>query len=504
MSYKFSIPLFWKFTIAIVVMVAVFGSINLYFINFAVYNVFKDELIRHGKITATSIAERSVDPIIYDDLAELNKIVTNCIRIDSNIAYIFILKENKTVLAHTFQNKVPQELIAAHPIINQEPLQSIMIKDKNNPEKIIRDMIVPIIDGNLGAVRIGLYEENFFLSMSKIVKLFFFLVMLFLLIGILGAFFFSFIITMPIKILSKTAENLNLNSLNSLEVNKYSAIKSSLLVKWKNVIYVQDEIDMLIVKFDEMIFRLKNTYKELQSVQASLIQSEKIASLGTLSAGLAHEINNPIAGIKNCLRRMSESPDKIAQNIVYIEMMMEAVNRIEKVVLGLLNYSRKQELIFETIDLYNIIENVLLLASFQLEKSRIAITKKIPNKPILIKGSANHLEQIVLNLILNSVDAIDEKKMIDPEFIGEIQFLIHQKNKMIDLEIVDNGIGVPENKLNVIFDPFYTEKKIRQGTGLGLAVAKNIIEQHNGKIIARSQKNNGLNIIVSIPCIQNL
>jgi two-component system NtrC family sensor kinase len=328
--------------------------------------------------------------------------------------------------------------------------------------------------------------------------------MLFLLIGILGAFFFSFIITMPIKILSKTAENLNLNSLNSLEVNKYSAIKSSLLVKWKNVIYVQDEIDMLIVKFDEMIFRLKNTYKELQSVQASLIQSEKIASLGTLSAGLAHEINNPIAGIKNCLRRMSESPDKIAQNIVYIEMMMEAVNRIEKVVLGLLNYSRKQELIFETIDLYNIIENVLLLASFQLEKSRIAITKKIPNKPILIKGSANHLEQIVLNLILNSVDAIDEKKMIDPEFIGEIQFLIHQKNKMIDLEIVDNGIGVPENKLNVIFDPFYTEKKIRQGTGLGLAVAKNIIEQHNGKIIARSQKNNGLNIIVSIPCIQNL
>lgn len=494
MTNKLFVPLFWKFTIAITTIVTIFGSINLYFINFAVYDLFEKEINRHGITITKSVAERSVDDILYDDLSSLNKLVADKKRIDSNIAYIFIVDENNHILAHSFNDIVPLSLLSLKTNKDKETIQRVV--DKRSAKNSIRDFSIPILQGNLGKVRVGIFEESFNTSINKINNFFLLMVLLFLALGVFSAFIFSYIITLPIKKISKLADNLDLNSTQlNLEIFKTENFIQNLLQN-KNI---EDEIDVLTVKFNEMVFRLKNTYADLNEAQISLIQSEKMASLGTLSAGLAHEINNPIAGIKNCIRRISEAPENVKQNIVYFEMMEEAVLKIEKVVGGLLNFTRKPKLEYTKVQLKDIIDNVLLLSAFQLEKSRITLIKKYTESIPLILVSSNQIEQVILNLLLNSIDAINEKKEKNPDFNGEIYFDLHKNEEYVEFEISDNGIGIAEDQLQAIFDPFFTLKKIRQGTGLGLTVCYNIIEQHQGKIVAKLNSKEGMKFIISLP-----
>ena len=146
MKRPFSISLFWKFTIAIAFTIFLLGSINLYFIYFAVYDLFQNELTRHGNAMATRIAERSITPILYDDLATLNSIVAENKQIDDNISYIFIIDANQNVLAHTFTEGVPSDLINANQALQQQS-SAVFIRDANTSQSVIRDMAIPILDG---------------------------------------------------------------------------------------------------------------------------------------------------------------------------------------------------------------------------------------------------------------------------------------------------------------------------------------------------------------------
>jgi len=492
---KIELPLFWKFTIAIVFVVVLFGSINLYFINYALFDLSTKEINRHGISTAKIIAERSITPILYDDIPSLNKIVSDNLEIDPSIAYIIIIDKSNQVLTHTFENTVPINLLK----INDKPKNPIRISNKNHPNKIIRDMSVPILNENLGRVQVGIYEENFTNSIQSINNFFLTMVVLFLFLGIIAALLFAYVITSPIKKMSKISETLNLDALELHNNNVYSSDFNNSLLKFNTDFRITDEIDVLSNKFNEMLMRLQKTYRELQSSQESLMQSEKITAIGTLSAGIAHEINNPIAGIQNCLRRISNNPKNIEQNISYIELMTEALYKMKLVVGGLLNFSKKHELKFKDVDLKSVVEEVLLLTAFQIEESQIKLTKIYDTDLPLIKGSNNHLEQVVLNILLNAIDAINERLAEDVNDKGEIILKLFQQVDSLKLEIIDNGIGIPEEKINNIFDPFFTMKKIKQGTGLGLSVSFNIMAQHKGSIKVRKNSDFGMCFTIVFP-----
>ncbi len=490
---KIFIPLFWKFVIAIVLVVALFGSANLLFLTYSVNDLFEKELSGYGVVIAKTIADRSVDPMLYNDLATLNKLVSEVKKNDKNIAYTFILDANKNVLAHTFTREVPASLIN---LKKKKTIQTINLEYKKGKSALIRDISVPIIDNNVGTVRMGFYEANYRKTLNIAKSFFLKLVALFLIVGIFSAFIFSYIITKPINILSSTAKKLNLNQFNKETLNTN---KKELILSWQNPFGIHDEIDDLFKTFNNMIRRLEKAYINLQGAQESLMQSEKIAAIGTLSMGIAHEINNPIAGIQNCLKRISENPKNIEQNLTYIELMDEAINKIKNVVQGLLNFSRKHDLIFTIIDIKKIINNILILIAYQLEKSNITIVKDYPENIPNIKGSFNHLEQVFLNLIINAIDAINENKLKDENFKGELDIYIFTTEQFLEIKIKDNGIGIPNDKIKQIFNPFYTLKKIKQGTGLGLAVSLNIIQQHHGKIEAINNKDGGVTFTIYLP-----
>ena len=490
MKRGITLPLFWKFTIAIVIIVSAFGFINLYFLSTYVSDLFENELSNQGFVMAKNIADRSVEPILYNDLATLNKIVSDVKQNDKNIAYSFILDANNHVLAHTFENKVPPNLIN---LKKPEKFKIIELKYQDSIPKSIKDISVPILEGSVGMVRVGIYNDTYVKTVNVAKSFFLSLVILFLISGIIGAFIFSYVITKPIKILSQVAKSLNLQDFKTNPLNKKNP---DLLIKWNKSLKVYDEIDDLYLTFDNMVNRLQKAYEEIQIAQKSLMQSEKIAAIGTLSAGLAHEINNPIAGIKNCMRRLSENPENLKQNITYLEMMQEAVLKIEKVVGNLLNFTRIPKMEFHDFNLIAVVENVLLLTSFQLEKSRITVIKNYDIGKNRCFGSQNHIEQVVLNLLLNSIDAINEKKMDNPDFNGQLNINLFLQDSSMVLELKDNGIGIEASKLKSIFDPFFTEKKVKQGTGLGLSVSFNIIKEHRGKIEVKINETEGMTFSV--------
>ncbi len=358
---------------------------------------------------------------------------------------------------------------------------------------MVRDIAYPILDGEVGTVRLGIVEEHIQQEIYNATQNLIFMIIAFLFLGLAGAMFFAYIITSPIKKISQKAQIIDLNN---IDLEDYNIGQQKMMLPFN--IEIHDELDVLVEKFSEMLTRVNNSYVELKKTQGALAQTERLAALGTLSAGVAHEINNPISGIKNCLNRISKNPDNIEQNIKYVTLITEATERIENVVQHLLKFSRKQELRLEKTNLNYIIESAISLTDHKLQSSQVKIILDL-KEPVLVKGSPNHLEQVFVNLLLNGLDAILEIKETNPSYMGEILIAINQISDKIYIHFKDNGSGIPDKIKSKIFDPFFTSKKVGKGTGLGLSVSFNLIERHNGKINFRSSKDMGTEFVIELP-----
>lgn len=499
---KISLPLFWKFTIAIVAIVTLFGSINALLIWQNVTRSLEEELEKRGIFIAKSLASQSVEPLVYDDYVMLQKMLDDLKNRDDNVVYAFILNGDNEVVAHTFRTSVPEELIWANPLREIKTGNSVIIAPKDSSERTISDIAEPILDGKIGVVRIGIEERTIKQSVNKTITTLLTMVGVFLFVGIAGAFVFSYVITKPIKIISNAAEKIDLDSLATKTGDRIIA-RDKLLNTWKYLFRAEDELDLLTEKFNGMIERLEKTYGELRSTQISLIHSEKLASMGTIAAGIAHEINNPISGLQSCIRRISKNPENIIQNTRYLGLMKEAADRIEHVVKGLLNYSRKHDPVFVSANINNIIENSLMLVRHRIQKEKVTVLKNI--SPVLpeIYVSPNHLEQILINLLLNSIDAINERRSINPSAPAKIDLSAEADKSNMILSIADTGIGIEQENMAKLFDPFFTTKKNGSGTGLGLSVCHNIISQYKGEIVVESEYGSGSKFTLFFPIRQN-
>ncbi len=255
-----------------------------------------------------------------------------------------------------------------------------------------------------------------------------------------------------------------------------------------------DEIGLLEEGFLSMMDRLQQAAIEEEKSQKALIQTEKMAALGTLAAGLAHEINNPLGGATNCLRRIESQPEDISQTKKYILLMKNALSRIENLVGGLLQLSRGKDTILQQVDVNSVITQAVEFLEYKLRKKNILFNQKLSPALPLIFGDKEHLDQVFINLILNAVDALPEG--------GELSILTSFSNQVVTATIKDNGIGIPQSELHKIFDPFYTTKDVGQGTGLGLTVCKNIIESHDGTIEVESEVGKGTEITLNFPAMK--
>ena len=260
---------------------------------------------------------------------------------------------------------------------------------------------------------------------------------------------------------------------------------------------------------DDELTRCKRELQEsnsrLRAAQSQLIQTEKLASLGQLVAGIAHEINNPLAFLVNNLFTVEAGLDRIALEEephfseasrgklrkvrTRLREMGEGLDRVKELVLNLRTFSRADEGDFKTIDLGDSIDSVLLLLRHK-TSGRINVEKHYgPDRSL--SCYAGRLNQVFMNLIANAADAISGK--------GKIVITITQTEDMFIISVRDTGKGISKAIQDRIFEPFFTTKPAGQGTGLGLAISYGIVQDHHGSIEVESQEGSGTEFRVSIP-----
>jgi two-component system NtrC family sensor kinase len=255
-------------------------------------------------------------------------------------------------------------------------------------------------------------------------------------------------------------------------------------------------ITPLVSKSGERIGRLLlfDDVTQRERMEEQMTQTEKLTSLGLLAAGVAHEVNTPLAVISNYIQMLAKQMPEGDPRQGIIEKIVKQTFRASEIVNNLLNFSRTGATELADIDVNRVVEETLSLVAHPLKTSQIQVVKQLGNTLPAVRGSANKLQQVFLNLFLNARDAMPSGGML------EVRTAAH--NGSVEVEVVDTGAGIPREHIHRIFDPFFTTKASGRGTGLGLSVSYGIIKEHAGKIDVRSTPGKGTSFHVEFPAVR--
>ncbi len=253
------------------------------------------------------------------------------------------------------------------------------------------------------------------------------------------------------------------------------------------------DLELLNTELKKQKKEVDDTLHELKETQSQLIHSEKMASLGILTAGVAHELNNPlnyISGSYSVIKKQLDENGSIETSTLnkYLDWIHEGTKRATNIVKSLNLFSRNTNDSKEECDIHKIIDDCLVMLQNKY-KNRIEIEKKYSKATLLIDGNIGKLLQVFLNLISNAIDATTDE--------GKITITTTLRNKTIKIVIKDNGSGIPKEKLKHVIDPFYTTKPPGKGVGLGLSISNSIIEEHQGSLTLNSKQNIGTTVTVT-------
>ncbi|HBB68037.1 MAG: hypothetical protein A2X28_01345 [Elusimicrobia bacterium GWA2_56_46] len=238
---------------------------------------------------------------------------------------------------------------------------------------------------------------------------------------------------------------------------------------------------------------LDNKVQEIQQMQSQLVEVEKLAAIGKLAAGVAHEINNPLTGIMGFAELMLQSEELSPSQREDVQSILEQSQRCRRIVQNLLQFSRRKKGNDETVNLGPLLEVGLQLMKYDLVRSKIEVIKQFPDDLPPVQGDPAQLEQVYLNLIANARHAMEGKKD------GVLKISAAKEGSQVVLRFEDNGCGIPPENLRKVFDPFFTTKPVGQGTGLGLSISYGIVQQHHGTLRVESQVGVGTTFIISLP-----
>ena len=238
---------------------------------------------------------------------------------------------------------------------------------------------------------------------------------------------------------------------------------------------------------------LMDDITERVQLEQQLMQTEKLTSLGLLAAGVAHEVNTPLAVISNYIQMLARQlpGDDSRQKI--IEKIVKQTFRASEIVNNLLNFSRTGAAEFSAVNLNEVIEETLTLVAHPFRAGQVTVLKTLEDPLPAVNGSGNRLQQVFLNLFLNARDAMPSG--------GMLEVRTSSQNGSVEVEVTDTGVGIPGENLRRIFDPFFTTKATGRGTGLGLSVSYGIVQEHKGRIDVRSTPGKGTSFRLEFPAV---
>ncbi len=289
---------------------------------------------------------------------------------------------------------------------------------------------------------------------------------------------------------------------------EYRIIRNTGEIRWiedrKYVIHDDHQHVVRIGGIARDITERKKLEEQLQEKQAQLMQSSKMASLGEIATGLAHEINQPLTYISGFIQSLDRdikmnrfSIDKVKDKI---KNSYHQVNRIVEIIQHLRTFGRNDSQSVQHINIATMLHNTLLLMKERIRLNNINLIMNTESQLPTILGNANRLEQVFINLFQNSIEAMS-KENSSAEIRVDIS--ASQDDKAVITSFADNGTGIEPSHLEKIFEPFFTTKEVGKGTGLGLSIVYGIIKEHQGTITCHSEKNRGTTFTITLPIMEN-
>lgn len=464
--------------VTVTVLVLGLGIASLLYISLT--RVLTERIHGYGIVIAEDISRHSVDFLLKGDLPGLQKMVTERRGRGKYFAYALIADIEGQVLAHTFKDKLPWELVEVHKV---PPGQTINIQSVDIGGKMVCDVAVPIFtkEGIIGTIRVGISKEYVIKTIADMMKAIIKIVALSMVIGIVIAVGLANVITRPLSRLANAVRAIGIGNLEH-----------------RVDIKTNDEIGQLGHVLNQMTADLKKS-------NAQLIQSSKLAAVGQLGASVAHELNNPLTGILGYaqytlekIRKPGFQAEDFKSCEKYLGYIEKEAVRCKLITENLLKFSRRSPEELELLDINQVIEDALVLLSHQLMLKKIELKKELSSDLKPVEGNAKQLQQVFANLVINSQYAMPgggnltvATRLKDERSSSEANF--------VEISFTDIGCGIPLEILDKIFDPFFTTKTGWTGAGLGLSVSYTIIQSHKGRIEVKSEVDKGTTFTIILP-----
>lgn len=251
-------------------------------------------------------------------------------------------------------------------------------------------------------------------------------------------------------------------------------------------------LETRLTELEQALKQLEQAKNSLEQAQAGLVRSEKLASVGRLAAGVAHEIGNPLAAILGFVELLRGGGLEASDEAEFLKRIQSETERIHRTIRGLLDFARKPaESAGQSTEIAGAVDDAVHLVTPQKDLHRVRIERRIADTLPKVVIDPDHLTQILLNLLLNAADAIESKGARDGEDAILIEATRDEDDAFVTLRVTDSGPGIDASLLTSIFEPFFTTKPSGRGTGLGLAVCQTIVEQVGGTIRASNAEGGG-------------
>ena len=417
-------------------------------------------------------------PVVLTAMVRLDKLLQLAGR--SRVFETFLVDANGQFLVHA-----DRKLIAQHVKIDWIP-SAASLSDKQSSGTTLeynqagREMIggfAPVDFGGL-LVAVQIPRSAAYLTARALLQDLFFTALALLIASVALSLFWSRRMTRPIEELSRAAAELGKGQFD-IHVRPSS----------------RDEIGVFAESFNQMASALKERELALHQAQAALIQSEKMAAFGQLGAGIAHEIKNPLAGILGYAQLSLRKLDKdspLQNNLAIIE---KETKRCKIIIDNLMKFTHQEKVSHEPSDINQIVEDAVTIVDHQLGINQVKLEKSLALDLPRLMGSGNQIQQVLMNLMINAQQAMDGKP-------GTVRIATRTSSAgQIEVEVSDNGPGIPKDIQAKIYEPFFTTKPTGKGTGLGLSVSYGIIKDHQGEIRLTSEPGKGACFVVTFPAL---